>query len=222
MSNYPPAKDYEIMYARYFNKRSIHELIKHVPNIKGGMFADLCCGGGHLATELALMGADDVFAVDSSKKMIKWALNKDFMWGRSSVAIHAVHVTVSKFLSRNSINLDAAFCRQAINYWFNESTAKKLAKLLKDGGHFVFNTFNEEPPEGISYNPYAYDGRAYLEVNQRIGNMIHHTQHCEGFPPHQTKFRWISREEYHGILESHFRTVKEIVDGKTSIYVCEK
>lgn len=226
MNNYPKAEDYEIMYARYFNKRSIHELIKQVPTVNGKKVLDICCGGGDLTIEVAKMGAKFTVGVDSSSKMIKGLIDKITelnLYYPSTSHVHPANVNIRTKLNGNYLGMyDCVFCRQAVNYWLTKKTSEMLAKHVVDGGYFVFNTFNMLPIEGISYKPYTYDGRSYIEVNQRIGNMIHHTQHCEGFPPHHTNFRWISGEEFHDMLDPHFKRVTEIVDGKTSIYVCEK
>ena len=111
--------------------------------------------------------------------------------------------------------------RQGTNYWFKHVTGENIAKAVKKGGMFVFNTFGNKPTEEPMVKEYFHGGKKYKEVSFLFEGRIHHVQTAEGMEPHFTVFDWISHDEYTQKLAPYFIT-EEVVDGPSSMWYCWK
>jgi 2-polyprenyl-3-methyl-5-hydroxy-6-metoxy-1,4-benzoquinol methylase len=211
---YPDHDTYATLYARYF-KRPVADLF-HGIDLKGKRLLDLCGGGGRLSTYAASMGAKVVY-LEAETRMVPH-FPKD-------MGIWVVNQTVEEALP-NAIGFgqswDVVACQQAVNYWLTATTARMVSKVIDTDGLFVFNTFNNMPSVPVVKQYHLADtGLDYVEVSQLVDGMVHHVQCATGMVPHTTVFRWITREEYLGLLTPYF-ACEERVDGPTSIWVCRK
>jgi ubiquinone/menaquinone biosynthesis C-methylase UbiE len=222
--SYPTFKEYEILYAKYRDRRSINELVDLAGDLSGRTVADLCCGNGEIGLECHKRGASTIALVDSGIDMLPWPndLPKE---------VRVVKCPVEKFGIQG---IDVAICRQGVNYWLTEQTALLMARLINKGGVFIFNTFNEKPPKDITVKEYDYKKNKYVEVNYMRGDMVYHTQICNSpdleAGTHSTQFRWISPKEFEEWLSPYFHIERqtpliaeyfnEPVEGKTDIYKC--
>jgi len=218
---------YESLYAKY-QQRSVSELIDFAGNVKGKCVLDLCGGTGRLAEECAKRDASEITVVDASKDMTRRISVEPYLLLR----VRVCNRDVSDFLKGHfkcwftRVGPDFVFCRQAVNYWFDKESESHLARHLKTGALFVFNTFNTIPREEPHFTQYTFPDdngvdREFTEVVvfDKTTNMIHHMQAREGLPMHATSFKWISPDQFDELLRDHFDfTVK--IDGRASLYRC--
>lgn len=215
---YPSHDVYATLYQRYLKPERTQELISSVPCLQGKTVVDLCGGGGRLSRAALAAGAARVLLVDESAPMTC-----------------AVQAPIERVLARvdddwlNSqagADWDAVFCQQAVNYWLTAHRARLLARCVREGGTFVFNTFNREPSTVPNLKQYSLQGRQFVEASWLTRDAegvkrVEHVQMCEGEPAHVTSFRWISPQEYRQWLGADFE-VHERVDGPASVWVCRR
>lgn len=218
-TRYPDHKTYEALYAKYL-ERGVDEIVGALPKIAGASVLDLCGGNGRLSRALLERDAAVVRLVDREQSMAP----RDLVLGELGRFVFICE-DVPDYLEMMSVNAleshDYAVCQQAINYWLTSITAKHVAGVLKTGGMFVFNTFNEKPSETPRVKQYVHEGHSFVEIAWCIGNIVHHVQVRDGMTPHYTMFYWIPSEQYRKILEPYF-VVEEKRNGRSSLYVCTK
>ncbi len=213
--NYPSNVVYQRLYARYLKPERIHQMLELAGDLKGRNILDLCGGAGELAVEAWKRGAGTVQIVDSSFEMTRPNLDPSCRG-----ALQIINKDVGSYLKGQQSPLwDVAFCKQAVNYWLDEFSAKDLGNILRPGGTFVFNTFNQCPDTVPIPKTYTSQGRRYVEMSWLTDkSTIQHVQICEGMPPHTTSFWWISPEEFDTLAEAGGFDSEVIVDHATSIY----
>jgi len=183
---------------------------------------DLCGGAGEIALECVSRGASHVTLVDQCADMTDIEPLK-----KAGVEVCVFEVEHYLFIPKMESSLaDVVFCRQAVNYWFDKETAGTLAKNVKPGGLFIFNTFNQRPSPEPKVKEYELEDEKgiawkFVEVSWRIGRTVHHVQIREDMEPHHTTFQWIWPEFFKGIL-AHYFDVEVKTDGGTDIYICRK
>lgn len=214
---YPDHATYRALYLRYFDGRSVQELLRLLEPIDGMRVLDLCAGEGQLALAALEAGAREAAVVDAEPAMVSSALSQ-----RTDLRTitTSVHVALSAMCAAGG-SFDRVACRQAVNYWLDERTADLLADLLTPRGIFAFNTFNQRPPERPRVLEYEMDGHAFVEVSWLVGDAVHHLQARDGMAPHHTAFAWLPPERLHELLRPRFAITEER-HGKTSLYRCEK
>ncbi len=215
MEKYPDHDTYRALYARYYD-RGVAELLRLLEPLAGVDMADLCGGDGRLTLKAIAAGARSVLFVDREPKMVPPAL---WQHKQVEVVIKEVRFALSNAIMRHQ-SFDRMVCQQAVNYWLDEDTAGLLARALKPGGNFVFNTFNQQPPEKPRVLEYELDKHAFVEVSWLVGDNVHHLQVRDGMKPHHTVFKWLSGERLRALLEPHF-VIHEEKHEKTSLYRCE-
>lgn len=216
-SPYPSPEEYRIIYARYYHGRSVEELCGHLGNVSGLHCLDLCAGEG-LATGYFLQkGASIVWSVDESAHMIREVIGS---YRKAYVKCATVESALINAL-QDEEQFDRVVCRQGVNYWLNEVAVSLLAKCMRPGAIFVFNTLNTKPSVEPRSRTYVQDNRTYAEIAYSVGDVIHTVVACEGLEPHQSEILWLSRESLHSLLTTHFSVIEHI-DGNSSVYVCTK
>ncbi len=238
--------EYTKLYARYLH-RPVDELVKLAGKLEGKVVFDLCCGGGELAKACLRRKAVHVVAVDASSTIMAhlrgWRDQKPAP--RYSRRLRTVIMPMIHFLKwmgghppeRNFFDwdghirnldgydmlpeTDVVVCRQGVNYWLNKLTVKMLAKAMKPGSVFVFNTFNTRPSTKPTVKQYHHDGANFIETSWRVAKtgVVHHVQVREGMRPHTTSFQWIPRGTLMRLLGPYFK-VTEHRRGRTSLYRC--
>lgn len=209
--NFPNYILYEKLYARFF-KRGIKEYLDFANVLPCHNVLDLCGGNGRLTFEL-LKKSEHVSYLDQEKDMIPDTLQS------SGATVY--NMSVNDFLNHTEKKFDRVFCIQAINYWLLDAEVLKLANIFNKGGVFIFNTFNTPPPTLPSIKNYVLDGINYTEISYLENDNVQHIQIREGFAPHVSTFKYISRELFVQKLQPFF-DIKIITDNKTDIYVCTK
>ncbi len=209
--DYPSHETYERLYARYFQGNRTAQLVAMAGPLAGKQVLDLCGGGGRLSAAALAAGAAQVLLVDESGPMAS------AVPAGVTVRIRPVFAWLQ---AAPDASVDAAFCQQAVNYWLDAVCAAQLARVLKPGGCFIFNTFNRRPATVPALKHYALEGRSYVEASWlSSGDWVEHVQMCEGEPPHTTRFRWIAPEQFRVLLEPWFE-LEEFVDGAASVWRC--
>lgn len=213
------AHEYETLYTKYLRSRGPEELLKLAGDLKDKTIVDLCCGNGRLGIKAIEMGAKRVIFVDANSSMTSAVSKKLVTVDEWTVMATTVGEALA---SMKPSSIDHVFCQQAINYWFNKMDIKYLARALKPGGHFVFNTFLEKPSVVPQFRSYTIEGRHYAEVYYLIPpNIVTHIQMREGWHPHHAIFRWISTDAFIDVLSGPFDLA--VLDHKsTQIYNCVK
>jgi SAM-dependent methyltransferase len=199
-------RTYEAMYARYMRKPP-GVLVDVAGDVSGKTVLDLCGGSGRMSEACLARGAAGVVMVEPSTLMSARARELS----RSDGRLRIEHVSVGGFLERmmmtwesGDFSPDVVLCRQAVNYWFDTTSARHLAMIMRSGSVFAFNTFNRKPSEKPSVREYEIGGDGFVEVSCLAGDLVHHVQCREGCLPHLTTFLWISPEEFGEALELHF------------------
>ncbi len=214
-ANFPSFDVYRSLYRRNYHGRSIDEFFELSGSLVGRTVLDLCGGDGSLSQKALKFGASRVALVDEQEAMIPPEVEAN-----PNIDVHIS--SAEAFLSGTKAGgFDRIFCRQAMNYWFNERSAARLAHALSLDGVLVFNTFNQKPPVEPFVNRYELDGRRYVETSWLVDNDVHHVQLCEGFPAHYSWCRWIAPEEYLRALSPYF-DVRVTSHEKASLYRCTK
>jgi SAM-dependent methyltransferase len=217
-SKYPAWRIYERLYARY-QRRPVGELIDVAGDVKNKLVLDLCGGTGRLAEECIRRGAREAFLVDGSSDMAIRIKDKRGVRLYIGDVTEFIRFGPSWYRDHEPGCPDVVFCRQAINYWFEAKVICDLARFLKPGAVFVFNTFNTAPPREPVVKTYEIDGHSFVEVFQLNGDVVHHVQCRSGVPMHTTRFRWIEPEEFQSVLERDF-LVERRTEKSTDIYRC--
>jgi len=208
---YPKYQNYEILYAKYFQRKP-EDLLRLAAPISGKNVLDICGGNGRASKAAIAMGAKECVLIDRELDMIPMDLDS---------RIRVENVDILMAFSSLSFLYEVAICQQGINYWFSEMSIESLHQALAPGGIFVFNTFNVKPPTIPLVKSYWWKGINYVEVSWLVGNRVHHVQVCEGLASHRTSFMWIPPKEFRRVLSQWFE-VTENREGKTSIYKCVK
>lgn len=214
--SYPDGETYSKLYARYYG-RDVGELLNLLEPMRDCRFLDLCGGQGLMSIGAINAGCKNATLVDAAFKMV---LPELFDHPLIKVLCGEVKEAFKLMLMQN-YRYERVSCRQAINYWLNQDTAKSVADILTPGGIFVFNTFNQKPPEKPRVMEYELGGCNFVEVSWLVGNMVHHVQIRDGLEPHQTSFKWLPPGVIHGWLEPYFEVTEER-KGRSSIYRCIK
>ena len=210
--NYPDYNTYTKLYGRYLKKGPEKFFAKRSPEAQNVL--DLCAGGGQLSKYALEHGATSVVQVDLARQM----LEPNFKGlGRTT----RIETEVEGFLAANRVQFDIMVCRQGVNYWFMNVNGENIAKAVKKGGMFVFNTFGNKPSEAPMARTYYHGGIEYKEVSFLFEGRIHHVQAAHGMEPHFTVFDWIDHDEYTKKLAPYFIT-EEVVDGPSSMWYCWK
>ncbi|OGG40959.1 hypothetical protein A2118_01735 [Candidatus Kaiserbacteria bacterium GWA2_50_9] len=214
---YPDSDAYRALYLRFHGGRDVVELTHLLEPLDSARVLDLCGGDGRLTLRALELGAHEVTIVDSTERMVPQALRHN---SQVHVQVRPVEIALADMGTRNE-SFDRIACRQGVNYWLNKKTATLAAAVLKPGGIFAFNTFNQKPPAKPRVLQYELDGKAFVEVSWLIEDAVHHLQVREGMAPHYTTFKWLPPEYLRSILEPHFIVV-ETRREKTSLYRCER
>lgn len=237
MNEYPDYQTYTKLYGRYLTK-SIEPFFNGT-NLNGMRVLDLCAGAGQLSQYAIEHGAKEVVMVDEAPQMLNPAFNGNgkviqidadvayYLGDFGSEIDYRVPTTnhngipLYKSGCPNETPFDIVVCRQAVNYWFGYVTGYDLAKVIKVGGKFVFNTFGNRPSTTPTTRQYFHGGVCYAELSYLIGDTIYHVQTAEGMPPHFTQFKWIDRGEFTMKLKPYFQLV-EVIEGPSSMWYCTR
>ena len=218
--DYPKGSIYIELYKKYLGRSSM-ELLKKANFQKGQTAIDLCCGTGRLTQALLNSGAKHVLMVDQAPQMVDPQLKNDKRTQFTEIPVEVMVKSLANDTRYKGEGFDAIFCQQGVNYWLNKRTAAYLPSLLKPNGVFVFNTFKYKPSAVPQTKTYTIDNKTYVEVFYSVGNIVHHTQACEGLPIHTTQFKYFSEEDLRFILNDF--SYYEVDDqDKTLIYTCYK
>ncbi len=227
VDSYPSWQVYERLYAKYLEKGCDHlidialtEAFVTQPNIVLANFKalDLCAGGCRLSKRLLNRGCGYVLAIEKCSQMVNWSGFPRSETPKYGVITEEIPLAFGMCYDKK---FDLAFCQQAVNNWFSESSIRLLSKRMNEQGVFVFNTFANKPSTVPNVRQYKIGETDYVEVSYLLGDNVHHVQICDGEEPHLTSFRWISEDEYLSILSPYFK-VGIIREGNTVIYRCVK
>ncbi len=217
MAHYPDHETYRALYLRYINGRDVGELLSLLQPLEDTRVLDLCGGGGGLTLEAINLGAGTVILADEEPKMVPHGFLEH---PKVHVYFGPVRMTLADLMEKG-IQFDRIACRQAVNYWLNESTAEMVAEVMTPGGIFAFNTFNVKPSEIPRVLQYELENHTFVEVSWLVEDTVHHLQVRDGLEAHSTSFRWLSPERFRELLDPYF-AVTEHRHGKTSLYRCIK
>ena len=218
---YPDYQTYSKLYARFL-KKDCGEIFKDI-SVKDKVVLDLCCGSGRLSIEAVKRGAKLVYSMDEVNQMINPEMFKyqNILYSNNMVYQYLKYGFWSQ--GKEITNAyDIITCQQAINYWFDLEHIKLVYNALKEGGVFIFNTFNTKPSVTPTIKTYVLDNINYCEVSYLVENIIYHFQSAEGLTPHFTSFQWITPIKFFNYLLEYFPRVCDYVDGNSTTYHCFK
>ena len=215
---YPKHEVYESMYSKYLDEVSLKILMDLAgKDMTGKKVVDVCCGTGICTKEAIERNASKVVMLDAESDMIPATFRGS---DKTPIIINKAKIALGSLSWQE--DFDIAISRQAVNYWFSEVTVKSLAKCLKAGGVFVFNTFNTRPSEKPKVKQYHYQDISFTEISYvNPDDKVHHVQIRQGYPPHVAEFWWISPEKFDTILSPHFE-IEKITRNRTDYYRCVK
>jgi ubiquinone/menaquinone biosynthesis C-methylase UbiE len=217
---YPKHDVYESLYAKYLDQESLKILMDLAgQDLLNKKIADICCGTGICTKEALLRRSTDIAMIDEEPDMIPSHFNKD---SRIIVTTASAGVAIKCLSNFQNGQFDVAICRQGVNYWLNERIIESLVKMLKNGGVFVFNTFNTRPSDKPNIKQYHYKDVSFTEISYVTDDdRVHHVQIRQGYPPHIAEFDWISPEKFDFILSPYFE-IEKITRNRTDYYRCVK
>jgi len=216
---YPNHKAYEALYSKYLDEASLKILMDLIgENLNGKRMFDICCGTGICTTEALYRNVNYVHMVDQEYDMIPSHFYKKD--DKRIKVSNSPAEDLMVYLAEHGIKFDCAVSRQAVNYWFNEKSIDALAKIIKSGGVFAFNTFNTRPSSKPKIKQYYNQNISFTEISYvNFDDRVHHVQIREGYPPHVAEFAWISPEKFNDVLSRYFY-VEKTTRNKTDYYKC--
>jgi len=216
---YPKHNIYEELYAKYLDPESLKILMDLAgEDMEGKLVLDLCCGTGICTREALKRKALHITMVDEERDMIP----DEFKY-KPKIEIHdsSIRIALTR-LGNDHQFFDIVTCRQGINYWFNAMSISLLAGVMRQGGVFVFNTFNTRPSETPKIKQYHHKDVSFTEISYvDPTNMVHHVQIREGMAPHVARFQWISPESFDLFLGKYFE-IEKVTRNRTDYYKCVK
>jgi 16S rRNA G966 N2-methylase RsmD len=232
---YPDYDNYRAMYQKYINRENLLGMMDLVDDYKDKNFMDICAGDGAATREALARGAKYSLVIDQEPDMLAIDLRE----GRKEICLHGYDFERFLYQKESDYNkikessfhfFDIVFCRQGINYWYKPMHMLQLAKWMNKDGVFIFNTFNTKPTRTPMVKEYKIDHPDYMikdsisfvEISYLVDdNIVHHVQIREGYPPHLTKFRWISEEEFkNGLIGNFDYEIRR--RNNTDVYICRK
>lgn len=121
------------------NKLRFDYFISILGDVTGKTVADIGCGGGLLSEEFARRGAR-VTGVDLSPTAIDAAKEHA---GKSRLSIDYRNCAVKELVDKGE-TFDIVICAEMLEHVDDlKSTVKESASLLKNGGHYLFETINK-------------------------------------------------------------------------------
>lgn len=154
---------YNELYGKWLeNAGDLLNLASYQPGMK---LMDLCGGTGAVSEAALSRGAQasEITLVDLNPRNKHWP----------PIQQHAVKAERVHLLIHDWSTFDVIVCRQAIAYLDIEQVAQSTWALLKPGGRFVFNTFNQPK---WAYKAYAHKERDYVEASAYVGRHVFHVQ----------------------------------------------
>lgn len=233
---------YQTLYARWLvDPGKLLDLANLRP---GERVIDLCGGTGVVAKEALRRGAKNAYVVDLNPGRIydDGSLEDLRMippfWGDAEevdeLLLH--HVEVLHDLPnldtgeplgcpgarcrcrQLTLDFDLVVCRQAIGYLNIKRTARAVARVLRPGGRFVFNTFRRPK---FALKSYVFEGKRFFEASGFVGQTVFHVQAAPSIGVDVTKFHWHRESDLDAALEPYFLVEKSSTD-KSLYYVCTK
>jgi 2-polyprenyl-3-methyl-5-hydroxy-6-metoxy-1,4-benzoquinol methylase len=108
--------------------------------LQGLSVLDMGCGEGYVDREMAERGAENIFGIDISEKMIERAITEKDRKGIASVKYQVRDVGDFDTTSHNNYGLViAVFLFNYLNISEMITAMNKAFEALKQGGHFVFS-----------------------------------------------------------------------------------
>lgn len=121
------------------NKLRFDYFISILGDVTGKTVVDIGCGGGLLSEEFARRGAR-VTGVDLSPTAIDAAREHA---GKSGLSIDYRNCAIKELVDKGE-TFDIVICAEMLEHVDDlKSTVKESASLLKDGGHYLFETINK-------------------------------------------------------------------------------
>lgn len=230
--------DYEALYARFVEDNT-DAFWDATGGVKGKSFLDLCCGTGRLSLRALQEGAARVVAIDRSGLMaeqMKRALDARAEVSHVSTRMARLEIAaLPHALMLDGIRdgeFDVVVCRQGANYWLFDDKMPGLiphtvAKTMKKGGVFVFNSFSICPSYQPTVKMRTFEGKQYMEatwLDAKDGRTVHHVQALEGMPPHVSSFAYVAPHEWRDTMEAGgFKVEQSLLNGgRTVLYRCVK
>lgn len=217
---YPRREVYERLYEKWLGGEKHLRMLERVrPEDK--RLLDLSGGGGRIALEALRQGAREVLWMDLSEEM---GADLGARAGEELAARLRKRVgPLSQTLPRLEFAAwDAAVCQQAVNYWLTGPEAGALARALRPGGLFVFNTFWRKPSSEIVERAYRIGEASFVERHRLAPDgWVEHEQIREGEGSHATRFRWIPPEAFRRMLGPWFECAEER-EGASALWVCRR
>jgi len=221
------SEQYECLYRDYLDINQKHLLPKHLLELagmkEGYRVLDLCAGPMARASRAAIeMGASYVASVDINP-MILQIQGKTWTHAKVEPFCEDAYGYMEYAHIPKNEKFNIVICQQGINYWISPDSIGKLFGLMKrEFSVFVFDTFNQEPPDKPNTKEYEIDGKKYVEMDWKIKDKIHHVQAVEDLPPHYTTMNWIDSDKLMKMCnDSHFN-IKVIRCGNNDTYICTK
>jgi ubiquinone/menaquinone biosynthesis C-methylase UbiE len=134
-------------------------LLTIVPDLVGKSVADIGCGTGRLALQLARMGADRVIGVDLSAEMLAVAARKATR-GELEEVTSWKRGDILERLPLADASVDVVVCALTLSFLPNAASAlREMARILAPGGAIILSDYH---PHGLT--------QARAEALTRDGN----------------------------------------------------
>jgi SAM-dependent methyltransferase len=123
------------------NSEIVESMVIHVKNILRGRdqlkILDFGCGTGYSASLIKRYSVkSEIVGVDINLTSVRMAVYQ---------GIEARHITSGLPLPFASCTFDAVFAVFVMHFHVNEHSLKEVERVLKHGGVFIFNIYNQDP-----------------------------------------------------------------------------
>jgi len=189
--------NYTSLYQRWIDRKD--GLLQFAALQPGEAVLDLCGGTGVLSRQALEMGASRVVLRDLNPRC--HLLSPCFEARRAS----------AEELQGES-QFDVVACRQSIGYLNLKKVFPRVARILRPGGRFVFNTF-DHPRWG--WHTYTYNGHRFVEASGYVGRRVFHMQLRILDGVDFTLFQWHPIPELIHELEHHFSHITTARKGSS-------
>ncbi len=172
---------YDLAYARFQTSdvklTSLERFIESLDLPDDIKALDMCCGTGASTLALQKLGLTNIDIADGSANMLAVAEQRLGKTGRV--------VSLENLDALEGNNYGLVTMRQAFNYVAREdlkSVFQKAWKILDNGGHFVFNSF-QPLPDGVDRRQNISENKGVFvitnEINEAKGELLRHAQRSE-------------------------------------------
>lgn len=206
---------YDELYARWLsNPGALLDLAGYDP--ARDSLLDLCGGTGAVSLEAVRRGGRDIRLLDLSPRCPDPRVVQ--VRGRAEDVGDLADEYLDDSYRPAGGAFDLVVCRQAVAYLDVTRAFAGVARVLRTGGRFAFNSFRRPR---WSARTYVHGGRRFLEASAHAFGRVVHLQASPRIGADVSAFRWRTEQELAAALGPWF-DVETFVSERSSRWLCRK